>query len=615
MSKHIVNNKEDWASEALKGYLQFNNSNLLALKEFPNVIIRKDYMSLEESNSRVALLSGGGSGHEPAHLGFIGHGMLTGVVCGNLFASPSTSAILAAIRFVGRSNKAGVLLIVKNYTGDRLNFGLAAKRAQLEGINVDWVLVDDDVALINNENRKDDSVGERGLAGTVFIHKIAGALAEQRKSLSEIKAAIENITKNSLLRTLGFSLSGRVQLPGETENKGYKLEPNQIEIGLGIHGEAGRRKIEILKSHDLVKLVFDEYLLSENLNKSSNPSDVCLMVNNLGGLSNLELYLLVNDCFAYLAKNRPDLKLRRVYCDTLMTSLNMNGASLTLLFVENESILGLLDSKTQAPSWPKSFGSELKEFEYTAFESAGVQQTVNNDKYIKIDEEASKTLELYLNTVCNDLILFTDYLNELDSGCGDGDCGSSLAKVCEAILKEANNKKFNFEYPHQVFINLSNILENGGGSLSIILSLFASAAAQAFSKEAIDDKSSNIELIYWVKIWNNALVKGLNAVQEYGKAKPGQRSIVDPLHAAKLYLNDYVSSYEKNKLDLEAILKNLVDATYKAVEQTAKMQPRVGRASYVNSSLINMPDAGATAMNCVFASVYKAYLMHSKRNQ
>ncbi len=125
MAKHLINNKNDWAAESIEGYLILNNSNLIALKEYPNVIVRKDYLSLKESNSRVALISGGGSGHEPSHHGYIGHGMLTAAVCGHLFASPSIESILAAIRLVGKSNNSGVLLIVKNYTGDRLNFGLA----------------------------------------------------------------------------------------------------------------------------------------------------------------------------------------------------------------------------------------------------------------------------------------------------------------------------------------------------------------------------------------------------------------------------------------------------------------------------------------------------------
>lgn len=165
MSKHLLNEVKDFAKESIQGFLYANNRDLIALEEFPNVVVRRDYLSLHESNSRVAIISGGGSGHEPAHLGFIGEGMLTAVVCGDLFASPSTAAILAAIRFVGSANKAGVLMIVKNYTGDRLNFGLAAKRAQSEGINVEWVLVDDDSALTTDEDtvlQKDSSVGKRG---------------------------------------------------------------------------------------------------------------------------------------------------------------------------------------------------------------------------------------------------------------------------------------------------------------------------------------------------------------------------------------------------------------------------------------------------------------------
>ncbi len=205
MSKHLINLKEDWASEGIKGYLYANNKDLIALKDFPNVVIRRDYATLAHKN-QVALLAGGGSGHEPAHLGFIGPGMLTGVVCGHLFASPSTAAILAAIRFVCRENKAGVLLIVKNYTGDRLNFGLAAKRAQMEGINVDWIMVDDDVALL--EQSKNNVVGSRGLCGTIFVEKLAGALAEQGLSLHEVKQGLEEVLKSYQLRTLGVSLSG-----------------------------------------------------------------------------------------------------------------------------------------------------------------------------------------------------------------------------------------------------------------------------------------------------------------------------------------------------------------------------------------------------------------------
>lgn len=208
-TKHVVNEKEEWASESIRGYLHANSEQLVALEEFPNVVIRRDQAALATAG-KVALLAGGGSGHEPAHCGFIGAGMLTGVVCGHLFASPSTAAILAAIRFVGAANPAGVLLIVKNYTGDRLNFGLAAKRAMLEGIKVDWLLVDDDVALLQGDggDSEGDVVGSRGLCGTVLVEKLAGAMADKGSSLAEIKEALQAAMANRKLRTLGISLSG-----------------------------------------------------------------------------------------------------------------------------------------------------------------------------------------------------------------------------------------------------------------------------------------------------------------------------------------------------------------------------------------------------------------------
>ena len=421
----------DWANDAIKGYLQAHNQDLIALADFPKAVIRKDYASLQEASiDRVALISGGGSGHEPAHLGFLGHGMLSAAVCGDLFASPSTASILAAIRFLGAHNKAGVLLIVKNYTGDRLNFGLAAKRAQFEGINVDMVLIDDDWASASDdENQRDASVGRRGLCGTVFIHKIAGALAEQRKTLKEIKETLEYILKNNRLRTVGVSLSGRVALPGESEKNA--TQTNDVEIGMGIHGEPGRKRVPLAPSHELVASLLDEF-------KLFGQKQICLMVNNLGGLSNLELYLLVNDCLKYARAKRPDAVIKRVYSGTLMTSLNMNGFSITTLALDDtnsETILSLLDANTDAPSWPRSSGKDVEAFEYTSSpftprNSGQASSSFNRESYVKFTSpEESEFFKQVLRTVSEDLINARDTLNELDAACGDGDCGNSLARI------------------------------------------------------------------------------------------------------------------------------------------------------------------------------------------
>lgn len=608
MAKHLINKTENWAKDSLKGYLLANNQNLIALEEFPNVISRRDYLTLEESNSRVALISGGGSGHEPAHLGFVGHGMLTAVVCGDLFASPSTAAILAAIRLVGRANKAGVLMIVKNYTGDRLNFGLAAKRAQLEGINVDWVLVDDDVALLDSQSERDNSVGRRGLCGTVLIHKIAGALAEQRKSLKEIKETLDFILKGNYLKTIGVSLSGSVPLPGDLSEK--KLD-SQIEIGLGIHGEAGRHKVELTKSKELVNSILKEYLFKE-----TNLTEVCLMVNNLGGLSNLELSLLANDCTEYLAEFCPNVKLARLYVGTFMSSLNMNGFSITLLNLEEshkDNILSLLDSNTNAPAWPKTFGKDVKSFEYLKGSFGSLTKSSNlisNQDYIQYGERMAKMLEFFLKNIAEDLISFKDHLNKLDSEVGDGDCGNSLSAVSERILKDIKEgNKFSFKYPHQVVLHLSEIFEAGGGSLCILLSLFMSAGAKAFQRSCVNFQNEN-EPIFWLRMWKNAVENGTKAVQEYGRAKPGQRSIVDPLTAIINYLDQCIKVFEERKqLDTKTLLKQLVDVTYNAAQETATMKPRVGRASYVDANIVKSPDAGAVGVSSVTTSIYKAFLI------
>ena len=591
MSKHLVNKAGDWAKEAIQGYLHVNNAHMVALKEHPNVVVRSDWPSV---NDRVALLAGGGSGHEPAHTGFIGHGMLTGVICGDLFASPSTAAILSAIRYV--SKPSGVLLIVKNYTGDRLNFGLAAKKAQLEGIDVDWIMVDDDISLENTEN----STGKRGLCGTVFIEKIAGALAEQKKSLKEIKECVEAIITQNRLKTLGVSLSGRVQLPGET----YIPSKNDdlIEVGLGIHGEAGRTKIHLKSSQHLAQLVFEDYLFKE---LPSN--DICLMINNLGGLSNLELHVLANDCVNYILNQRSGIKIRRIYTGGFMTSLNMNGFSVTLLSLESsvDNVLSLLDADTSATAWQKNYGVDIGPLKYTdAPENVKENKLeIDENKFFKLSTENGDLFKNILMKICKDLINMKERLNELDMVCGDGDCGNSLSKISETILKDVDEGQFNFEYPNQVFLHLSEIFENGGGSLSILLALFFSASVKDFRKT--ETPVSKHDQISWVNLFLNSLESGIKAVQEYGRAKPNQRSIIDPLFSVKIYLNDFLNkaSDDSTQIEISKLVDNLADISLKSAELTAKMAPRVGRASYVDPSLINSPDAGAIAISSIFASI------------
>ncbi len=396
-------------------------------------------------------------------------------------------------------------------------------------------------------------------------------------------------------------------MPGETLKT--HSESNEIEIGLGIHGEPGRKRVDMRKSKELVESVLSEFNLF-------NTSNICLMINNLGGLSNLELYLLANDCYQYLATQRPEIQVKRLYCGTFMTSLNMNGFSITALSLDDNNsntVLDLLDANVSAPAWPRQFGRDIEPFEYTQSSPANAsnyQNSLNFSNYVRLPStETSELFKFILKTISEDLIESRDALNELDAVCGDGDCGNSLARIGQTILNEIANSKFNFEYPHQVLIELSNILENGGGSLCIILSLFMSGAVKSFQKGEQSGQGDNSELS-WIKLWRDVVNNGLAVVQEYGRAKPNQRSIVDPLTAIHNYFDDFLAKNENQQIvDVRLFLKTLVDVTFKSAEDTAHMKPAVGRASYVDVRLINKPDAGAKGISSIVNSIYKAYLL------
>ena len=222
------------------------------------------------------MISGGGSGHEPAHAGFVGQ-MLTAAVCGDVFASPSVDAVLAAILAV--TGPQGCVLIVKNYTGDRLNFGLAAERARSIGLKVSMVVVDDDIALPNIPQ-------PRGLAGTLFVHKIAGALAAEGASLETITAVAERIIGN--VKTIGLSLDTCV-VPGS--EKIDRIPNGCAELGLGIHGEAGIEQIDYAGVNAAVAVMV------QKLAQSVDQGDLVVLVNNLGGVSSLEMSIVANEIF------------------------------------------------------------------------------------------------------------------------------------------------------------------------------------------------------------------------------------------------------------------------------------------------------------------------------
>ncbi len=286
-------------------------------------------------SGRVGLVSGGGSGHEPAHGGYVGYGMLDAAVAGEVFTSPTPDQVLEGIR--AANSGAGVLLVIKNYTGDVMNFDIARELAESEGIMVDSVTVNDDVAV-------EDSLyttGRRGIAGTVYVHKIAGSLAERGASLSEVKAVAELVISRT--RSMGFALTP-CTVPANGSPT-FTLEENELEMGIGIHGEPGIRRESVRPADDLARFILDR--LSQDL-ELKGPTRLAALVNSMGGTPMLELAILARTVAHWCDDAGHDL--RRMWVGEYMTSLEMQGASLTLLHVD-ERLEDLLDAPADTPAF------------------------------------------------------------------------------------------------------------------------------------------------------------------------------------------------------------------------------------------------------------------------
>ena len=327
--KKIINAIPDIVTEMLDGVAAAHPETLRRL-EGQSVIVRKEIRS-----DKVTLVSGGGSGHEPAHAGYVGTGMLDAAVAGEVFTSPTPDRIKAAIDAV-RSD-AGTLLIVKNYSGDVMNFEMAAELAETDGVKTRSVIVNDDVAVENSTY----TTGRRGIAGTVFVHKIAGALAERGADLDAVAAVAQKVVGN--VRSMGFALSP-CTVPANGR-PGFDLGDGEMEFGLGIHGEPGVRRAPVENADSLAKnllaVIFDDLPFRRG-------DRVAVLVNGLGGTPLMELYIL-NRSVAALCRER-GLAVAKTYVGNFMTSLEMTGASVSLLRLDPE-LESLLADPSDAPAF------------------------------------------------------------------------------------------------------------------------------------------------------------------------------------------------------------------------------------------------------------------------
>jgi dihydroxyacetone kinase-like protein len=313
--KKIINKPESVVDEMLKGVVAAHPEYIRRLEGY-EVLVRAGAPA-----AKVALVSGGGSGHEPTHGGYVGKGMLDGAVAGAVFTSPTPDQIFEAIKAVDGGK--GVLLVVKNYTGDIMNFEMAAEMAELDGIDVEKVVVDDDVAVENSTW----TIGRRGIAGTLFVHKLAGAKAEAGGSLGEVKGVAEKVIAN--VRSMGMALSScTVPAAGKPS---FILGDDEVEIGMGIHGEPGTHRETVRTADETADHLLGKILTDMPL---TSGDEVAVIVNGLGGTPMMELYI-VNKRISEVLLSK-DIKVVKTYVGNLMTSLEMAGFSISILKLDDE---------------------------------------------------------------------------------------------------------------------------------------------------------------------------------------------------------------------------------------------------------------------------------------
>ena len=532
---HFMNKKEDMVIEAVDGVVCASDGKLSRLDGYPHikVVTRSDW-----DRSKVALVSGGGSGHEPAHAGFVGQGLLTAAVCGDIFASPSVDAVLAGILAV--TGPAGCLLIVKNYTGDRLNFGLAAERARAFGHKVEMVIVDDDIAL-------PDLHQARGIAGTLFVHKIAGALAEQGADLETIAAAARKVIAGT--KSIGMSLS-TCSVPGSPKED--RIPEGMAELGLGIHGEAGIEQISFEDANKAMSAMVDK------LDALMEGDNYVALLNNLGGSSVLEMNVLLYE----LTKSKIGDKIKYIIGPSaLMTSLDMRGFSISV-YPADDSEIALLGQETPVSAWPGV--SEIKPVDVVALPDGLTPITP-----LPSDHEGTRE---FLIDCCNVLIAAEEDLNALDAKSGDGDTGSTLAGAAKALIGAMDRLPLadHTQLYRAIGLELSQTM---GGSSGVLLAIFFAATG--------DGASSGLPA-------REAFQAGLARMQEIGGARLGDRTMVDALAPA---------------LD---VLDNGVDAAAKAAREGADLtatmlQAKAGRAAYISAKqLEGHIDPGAEAVARLF---------------
>ncbi|AEV29525.1 dihydroxyacetone kinase, DhaK subunit [Sphaerochaeta pleomorpha str. Grapes] len=577
--KKLINSPETLVNEMCNGLVAAYPE--LAFDSKSKLIMKK-----EIDTEKVSLISGGGTGHEPAHAGYVGKGMLDVAVCGDVFASPSQIQVYKAIK--ASQSKKGTLLIIKNYSGDNMNFKNARQLALEDGIDVAYVIVNDDIAVEDSLY----TVGRRGVAGTVFVHKIAGAAAEAGLSLAEVKRIAEKTIANT--KSLGFALSS-CTVPAKGSPT-FALAEDEMEFGVGIHGEPGICRQKVKSIDELVSQMVDP-LLKEL--KAGN-AEVAIMVNGFGSTPLQELYAFNNSVLNTLQEK--NVNVVRVFVGDFMTSLDMAGASLTMVKLDDELKTYLvaaantpaltLSGKEQDITYIPLAKSEVKEAIFTVevpASCASIQDeklTLENFTYL-VDKLSAVAIE-------NEIPFC-----ELDSHAGDGDFGMSIAKGFKQLKREWKTILEKSGTISEFLDECSIVIMEycGGASGPIWGSAFRSAGKYTAGKEFV----TSLEMAELLQ----GCVKAIQMTGErsFGRgAVVGDKTLIDALAPCA----DSWSENASKGLSLKECFGKGAEAAMAGAKATESIVARMGRAGTVGTRSIGYPDAGAYGLGVLFTEIAKA---------
>ncbi|RFS29656.1 dihydroxyacetone kinase subunit DhaK [Acinetobacter sp. SWAC5] len=570
--KKLMNNAENIVVQMCKGLVLAHPE--LQFNEAYKIISRK------EKHQNVALISGGGSGHEPAHAGFVGTGMLDAAVCGDVFASPSQIQVYKALQQVATDK--GVLMIIKNYSGDMMNFQNGAALATEDGIKVDYVKVADDIAV------KDSlyTVGRRGVAGTVFVHKIAGVAASKGLELADVKAIAQKAADNVI--SLGFAYSSCTVPAKGTPT--FILADDEMEYGVGIHGEPGIRREKILPSKKMAQRIVDDLFLDR-----PDMKEVAVLVNGFGSTPLQELYVFNHDVCEHLA--RKGIKIYRTFVGNYMTSIDMNGASVSLLAVDDE-LKTYLDAAANTPAF-KMDGSAAQPLTFatkdTATETVVNTQVETQPEHAVISNEQFTVENMrYVVDVMSACIIRNEVpFCELDAHAGDGDFGMSVAKGFKQLKREWQSL-IQAQQMDEFLLNCSMIImEHCGGASGPIWGSAFRAAAKSIQGKAVLNTAEFAEML-------QAAVKGIQTTGErsFGRgAVVGDKTLIDALVPCADSWSAHTDRSFKENFTLGA------KAAVQGAEKTKEIIARMGRAGTVGDRSLGYPDAGAHGLGVIFTDI------------